>query len=737
MIPILPFRFWHLLLSLAALTQFGTVAGCAAEPLPGERLCLSPDCLQVDNIHSKKGAVKSIGILDTSLHLYIWVPPATASFTLGVFDQNDDGPTGKASEFKLISPDGKDSTVLGNPLPGAWSEYPVQTAGRWGVWCLNVRGPEDGGGADEDGAPAKKANGAKAINLFMVRTRGDVDLYLHPEAVARVRGLRLAAAHFGGETSHHLYVGAPGADNLLFSWLHAATSASAPEAGNEDGGPALHLDWPGSTVARQPLDGDDRLAHGLVFETVAFQGGRALTPEQRISLTLQPGGESYGLGVEQSARLFFNSQPLFPQLRPVRVTVTDEANHPLAARLTATSDRTLNEPATFYTASNGAATFWALPGVSYHLVAGGGPGYSPAQADMTAEPTVRLVLKPALQRLTGWYSGDTHCHTWLYDGSDSPAQMVEAARAAGLDWFVISEHAHSPFVERSRRATQEATAAAAAGPPDFVIIPGLEYTGPRFHANVLGAAVAIPSGASLADVVEQARAANSGAAPVAVQVNHPSLGATAAQIARETPGLPMMELWNSPEPAASALWFDLLNRGARVLADTGSDSHNRQNLLPGTRRLFVYLGAERPSAKSIILAIKAGRSFLSRGATVDFTLAGERPGAEVDLPGAGKATPPGPLSAHVSVQSPTPLRAVELVQNGRVVSSQDAGGKTAWQGDFPVPPVPGWCLVRAFAPGDDIPVCMTNPIWLGPKSATGPITNGSRVALTPAGKPAN
>ena len=89
--------------ALSALTV--VAAGAAAE-----RTNVSPDCLYVE----AKG--------QTTMTLRLWVPRATTQFTLGIYDQQDDGATAKASTFVLRSGDGKVARTLDAPSAAAWAD---------------------------------------------------------------------------------------------------------------------------------------------------------------------------------------------------------------------------------------------------------------------------------------------------------------------------------------------------------------------------------------------------------------------------------------------------------------------------------------------------------------------------------------------------------------------------------------------------------------------------------------
>lgn len=632
--------------------------------------------------------MKSIGVLDTRFHLYIFVPRETRAFRLGIFDQSDDNPNAKASQFELYAPDGTLQRMLDAPQRGAWSDYAIESGGKWGVWRLCVTGPQD-----IEVAKGQKVE--KARNAFMARTLGEVDLYLKPEPVARVRGLRLSEPRFGGAATHRFALQCLGEARLRFHILRE----SAPETSR------LHLLIPRATQTRFALQNDDRLRAGITLETVEYDAPKPLRDVAPLEVANVRG--TYGLGVEQESRIFFNAPPL-QKLTRVALRATDENGRGVAARLEIVSPQTANETHTVYTDSGGNGAFFALPNANYRVTATRGFEFEPVNRSFTADAkTVSLALKRRWPHLAGWFGGDDHCHTSYYDGTHTPRQMVEAARAAGLDYAVVSEHGHSEKIERVQRANAEALAFNDAG--RFAVIPGMEYTGPQFHANILGALLPVRSGAGLGEVLDAARTADSISTPIVVKLNHPTLGQTAAQIGRETPDLNLMELWNSQEPEATQLWWQLLNRGQRVWADTASDSHHRQNLEMGGRRTYVFLGDQPLHAANIVRALREGRSFLSRGAVVDFRLDGARPGATLPL-STRKSLP-----IRVQTHSSRPLESLEIIRDGAVVHRFEVGGKTDFRGEIALPAQAGWYLARAVERGTrtpELPLAMTNPIWI-------------------------
>ena len=91
-----------------------------------------------------------------------------------------------------------------------------------------------------------------------------------------------------------------------------------------------------------------------------------------------------------------------------------------------------------------------------------------------------LIMSVKLKARRGWYGGDCHTHSVYSDGSFTPAQVIEGAKAEGLDWIVLSDHGQGPHVPAVLRAHEEALATYDS--PHFLVIPGaVSYTHLRAH----------------------------------------------------------------------------------------------------------------------------------------------------------------------------------------------------------------------------------------------------------------
>ncbi len=626
-----------------------------------ERTCQSPDALYVDSRPQH------------SLSLYVWVPQATTSFTVGVFDQTDDGEAGKPSSFVLQSPDGQTAARLDQPAAKAWADYPVTTNGRWGVWRLRVTGPQP---------PQGKKN---AQNAFMVRTVGEVDLYLLPDAAPRHLGL--LKPQFGGEPVHRVWLQVPESKRLRVNLVRA----------KKDGVCAVTVSAPVGVTAKP-----SGLGRGQM-EFVEFGGPvmAGLWPA-----VVEKVEETWRLGIEQESRVFFTAQPLMPAPRRVPLSALGgDPGAPMPVRVACTSPQTALESRTVFTdAETGTADLPLLPGIRYGLTITRGLEYQPVKAEASADDReVKVQLPPAVRRPAGWYCGDGHTHSIYSDGSDTPRQMIEAARAEGLDYLIQTDHGSGTNLAHLNSLHQEG--APFTVPGRFQVIAGEEFSTGPYHACVLGAGLPHPGDSPLQQTIDAGMALGRGDRPVGMVLNHPTWDGTpkAPELARELARLPLLELWNGPEPGAIKLWFELLNKGLGTFAVTNTDTHGRRGMPLGARRTYVYLGGEPLNATNVIKALLAGRSFLSRGAILDVTFNGHRSGDRFAA---------SELEVKLSVECPLAVSKVEIVHNGEVVRSIEPSGKLQLDRTEKLAATPGWYVVQVLAPGSPTPLAMSNPVFV-------------------------
>ena len=177
------------------------------------------------------------------------------------------------------------------------------------------------------------------------------------------------------------------------------------------------------------------------------------------------------------------------------------------------------------------------------------------------------------------------------------------------------------------------------------------------------------------------------------------------------------------EMFVSELWYRLLNVGAPIAASAGTDSfvNYYRSFAAGTTRLYARLDDEF-SADKYKSALKAGRSFVSTGPLLDFSLADARPGDVVSTANGNR------LQWSLMLASAMPVEKVEIVVNGEIVETReglDAAGRRTYQGEITLPEG-GWVAGRAHGgemqwPGmNPIVFAHSSPIWINSVASTNP-----------------
>jgi hypothetical protein len=173
----------------------------------------------------------------------------------------------------------------------------------------------------------------------------------------------------------------------------------------------------------------------------------------------------------------------------------------------------------------------------------------------------------------------------------------------------------------------------------------------------------------------------------------------------------------SDHRTTAEVWYRLLNTGFRIPAGAGTDAMANFASLHGPvgmNRVFVHSGG-RLVYRDWLAALKAGRTFVSNGPLLGFTLSGRSIGDELVFP-AGVHQ----VMARVSLRSLVPVERLEIVVNGVVVAPIPlTEGGTRADALVPLPVTrSGWFIVRAWsskatAPVLDLyPYATTSPIYV-------------------------
>lgn len=348
----------------------------------------------------------------------------------------------------------------------------------------------------------------------------------------------------------------------------------------------------------------------------------------------------------------------------------------------------------------------------------------------------------------GWYGGDVHLHSWHSDGRNTPTELVQGLKAAGLSWGILTDH-NSYAGEEEWLAMRTV---------DFLPLMGNEITTEHKqqpgkagfgHLNQWFVSSAYATDATNRNIWLRAMLSDHSQVQQAIDathqqrgliaVNHPFTDWDWAGRFRSwgiVEGFDAVEIWNGDPPlcqgisppneinrntVALQIWFELLNAGNHVLAVGGSDVHDIHSgeygwpksathwrIFPGNSRTYVKLTALMPD--ELKRALAGGNAFVTSGfgPLLLVNVDGHEPGTVV------KMKRPSLARVQVAVLSNRPLLhaagAVRIVINGSEVAALATHGETKWETLAAVDiDKDSWLVVIAF--GQYPQLAIANPIY--------------------------
>ncbi|MGW4686578.1 CehA/McbA family metallohydrolase [Streptomyces sp. NPDC004244] len=309
-----------------------------------------------------------------------------------------------------------------------------------------------------------------------------------------------------------------------------------------------------------------------------------------------------------------------------------------------------------------------------------------------------------------WYRGDLHLHTVHSDGRRTVDQLVDAARAARMDFIATSDHNTSSTGVSWRGNV----------PTDLLVLNAEEVT--TRHGHWL--AVGLPQG----EWVDWHYApADGGVLDRHVRRVH-GLGGLAVAAHPMTPGpgalwefgldrVDALEVWNGPwtldDAANIAVWHTMLCLGKRIAGLGNSDAHGPSDVVGQPHNV---VNAASLSRADVLDALRRGRSYAAEhaGVTVDFTAR-----AHGATAGPGEELPLSLFDAvDVTVEvSGAPDAVITLHTEWGIMAATRTGGdgtgRLHWR---------GWGKASLFARAEvrrlvpasttlDQMVAVTNPVW--------------------------
>lgn len=223
-----------------------------------------------------------------------------------------------------------------------------------------------------------------------------------------------------------------------------------------------------------------------------------------------------------------------------------------------------------------------------------------------------------------WFKGDLHMHTRNSDGIFSTAEVITYARHAGLDFIALTDH-------NNTQQNQEI------GNPDGItVIPGMEYTNYRGHANLFFTETTEfaenPLSNTREEMLTTLKAAKQREA--LVSINHPFDVSCPWLWGFDVP-FTLVEVWNGffkdSDAKAIAWWRTQLKEGNHLVAVGGSDTHRiEQGRSFGTPTTYIH--ANSAGKEDLLEALREGRVSISAtpdSAHLDLVIAEAHTGGSV------------------------------------------------------------------------------------------------------------
>ncbi len=333
-----------------------------------------------------------------------------------------------------------------------------------------------------------------------------------------------------------------------------------------------------------------------------------------------------------------------------------------------------------------------LPEGRYLMDVSRGPEYEPQHLEFSVTaadvPRLDIVLKRWVHMASrGWYSGDTHTHflgprSAALEASGEDLNVINVLLSSGGNYFSnIADFTGAPdpasdadtivyMTEETRHDflghtvllnLKELIYPFGWGEPETGVHGGYDYPTMAHQADAAHAQGGLVAWAHMPfpnaelpidvaldkiDAVETMVFGNP-------MVQHPAWNARGK--------------WTPPAVSPLTLWYSLLNTGFN-LPGLGSTDKMWNSQVVGSVRSYVKVEGELTYQKWVD-GIKAGRTFVSSNAMIDFSVDGQTPGSTLRRKDAAD------LPFRAVVDSRFPVERIEIIVNGQVAASMENPGK--------------------------------------------------------------
>lgn len=312
--------------------------------------------------------------------------------------------------------------------------------------------------------------------------------------------------------------------------------------------------------------------------------------------------------------------------------------------------------------------------------------------------TYELTFTPKQRRLL---KGDLHTHTLASDGVLTVENLAQRAHLHGLDFLAITDH------------NQTISADALPHIPGLTLIPGMEWTHFRGHANFLGiekiqhAPFAVNTPEEVMSSFQAAR--DCGAL---ISINHPFDVPCDFRFDLNTLPYDCLEIWNGPmresNLKALAFWQSQLAAGKRIAICGGSDYHRDSPFLfPGGPTTCIFSASA--GRDDLLAALRQGHAyviFAPNGPALEMTAGEAILGDRVGWNSTRELT--------IQVENLLAGDVLRVITAQEEVTLFEAPSAGQFEGVYPMS-APGFARVevlRSFLPGiPKLPALISNPIY--------------------------
>jgi len=339
-----------------------------------------------------------------------------------------------------------------------------------------------------------------------------------------------------------------------------------------------------------------------------------------------------------------------------------------------------------------------LPVGDYELIAAKGPEYHVEQHHLTVKTDGTLSIKLKMQRwddmaAKGWYSGDGHIHYTRDSTSDDRnlLRFIEAEDLHVANVLQMGNSGNAYFRQYSWRTMSDPNERS------FALIPGQEDPRTIRHGHTmqlhLEQPIRDPSRYLLYHEIFQRSHAKGGVTGYA----HVRDGIEETMGVRRGMALDMpfglvdfaeVMQWGNVN---TETWFDFLNLGYKLTPSAGSDYPYID--VPGAVRNYVHL-EKRFTPQAWLDGLKAGRTFVTNGPILEFTVNGRSMGSELHMKSGEALVIGGKARINPDIDR---LDRLELIEQGDIVKAVSSPtGSQDLSFRYEIPATHGtWFVLRA------------------------------------------